>query len=219
MDIEVWSDVVCPWCYIGTTRLHRALERFPGHDDVTVRYRSFELDPSRGASTDQTLVEMLSAKYGVSTDQAQAMNQRVSDIAAGEGLAYRLDIARPGNSFDAHRVSHLADSLGLGAAMTDRLHAAYFTEGAAISDPDTLVRLARDVGVDGDRAQATLASDEFGDAVREDERLAAELGVRGVPFFVFDRRFGVSGAQEVSVLLSALEQAAEPRSAQRATGT
>lgn len=209
MDIEVWSDVVCPWCYIGTTRLHRALERFPGRDGVTVTYRSFELDPGRPATTDESLETMLSTKYGVSADQARAMNQRVTDVAAGEGLEYRLDIARPGNSFDAHRLSHLADSLGMGAAMTDRLHAAYFTEGAAISDPDTLVRLADEVGVDPDRARATLAGDEFGDAVRADERLAAELGIRGVPFFVFDRRFGVSGAQEVSVLLSALEQASE----------
>ncbi len=131
MQVEIWSDVVCPWCYIGKRRFEAALAAFDERDEVTVRYRSFELAPERGADLDQPLDQMLAAKMGVSLAQARAMNDRVSAIAAEEGLAYHLGLARPGNTFDAHRVAHLAAEAGVQDAVVERLHAAYFTEGAA----------------------------------------------------------------------------------------
>jgi predicted DsbA family dithiol-disulfide isomerase len=207
MLVEVWSDIVCPWCYIGKRRLEQALEMFPEREAVTVRYRSFELDPNRARSTDETLDRMLASKYGVPLEQARAMNTRVTAIAATEGIAFRLEVARPGNTFDAHRLTHLARGSGLEAAAVERFQAAYFTEGAAIGDREVLVALSAEVGMDPDAARATLAGDQFADSVREDEGLAAHLGIRGVPFFVLDRRLGVSGAQDAGVLLGALEQA------------
>lgn len=209
MLVEIWSDIVCPWCYIGKRRLERALETWPGRDAVEVRFRSFELDPGRPQATDETLDAMLAGKYGVGLDQARAMNERVSRLAAEEGIAFRLDLARPGNTFDAHRLSHLAREEGLEAEAMERLQAGYFCEGAAIGDPDVLVGLVGDAGVDPATARQTLASDRFAAEVREEETLAARLGIRGVPCFVIDRRLGVSGAQEPAVLVEALERAAE----------
>lgn len=207
MLLEIWSDIVCPWCYIGKRRLERALEDLPEREAVEVRFRSFELDPGRPASTHETLEQMLSAKYGVSTEQARAMNDRVTRLAADEGIEFRLDIARPGNTFDAHRLAHLADAHGHGPALMERLQAAYFCEGAPIGDHDTLRRLAGEAGLDEGMADALLGSDGHADDVRGDEALAAQLGIRGVPFFVFDRRLGVSGAQEPAVLVEAYRQA------------
>lgn len=209
MLVEVWSDIVCPWCYIGKRRLERALEAWPGRDTVEVRFRSFELDPGRPQATDETLDEMLASKYGVGRDQARAMNDRVARLAAEEGIPFRLDLARPGNTFDAHRLSHLAREGGLEAEAMERLQAGYFCEGAAIGDRDVLVGLVGDAGVHPAAAQRVLASDRFAAEVREEEALAARLGIRGVPFFVMDRRLGVSGAQEPAVLVEALERAAQ----------
>ena len=207
MLVEVWSDIVCPWCYIGKRRLERALESFPERDTVEVRFRSFELDPGRAQRTDETLDRMLATKYGVSLEQARGMNERVTRAAAEEGIGFRLDVARPGNTFDAHRLSHLAREQGLEAELMERLQAGYFCEGAAIGDPEVLAGLAVDAGLEPDTVRALLASDTHASAVREDEALAAQLGIRGVPFFVIDRRLGVSGAQEASVLVGALEHA------------
>jgi predicted DsbA family dithiol-disulfide isomerase len=208
MLIEIWSDIVCPWCYIGKRRLERALGSFAGPDTVEVRFRSFELDPGRPQRTDQTLEQMLAATYGVSLGQARAMNDRVTRLAADEGISFRLDIARPGNTFDAHRLSHLARAQGIEGEVMERLQAGYFCEGAAIGDAEVLSELAVEAGLDEQAVRSTLASDAYADGVREDEAIAAQLGIRGVPFFVLDRRLGVSGAQDAPVLLGALEQAA-----------
>jgi predicted DsbA family dithiol-disulfide isomerase len=208
MLVEVWSDIVCPWCYIGKRRLERALASFAGRDSVEVRFRSFELDPGRAQRTDETLEQMLAGKYGVGLDQARGMNDRVTRLAADEGIAFRLDLARPGNTFDAHRLSHLAREQGLEAAVMERFQAGYFCEGAAIGDAEVLAGLAVDAGLDEDAVRSTLASEAYAEAVRDEEAVAAHLGIRGVPFFVLDRRFGVSGAQDPPVLLGALEQAA-----------
>jgi len=208
MLVEVWSDIVCPWCYIGKRRLERAIESFQARDGVEVRFRSFELDPGRERRTDEPLDRMLAGKYGVSLEQARGMNDRVTRLAAEEGIPFRLDIARPGNTFDAHRLSHLARGEGLGSELMERLQAGYFCEGAAIGDPEALAGLAIDAGLDEDAVRSTLAADTYSADVREDEALAARLGIRGVPFFVIDQRLGVSGAQEASVLVGALEQAA-----------
>jgi predicted DsbA family dithiol-disulfide isomerase len=204
MKVEIWSDVVCPWCYIGKRRFETALGRFDHRAEVEVEYRSFELNPDAQSQEQGNLEEALARKYGVSREQARAMNARVEDAAAGEGLQYRLDIAKRGNTFDAHRLIHLAATQGLQAAMKERLMAAYFMDGLPIGDRDTLVELAGEVGVDPERARAILDSEEFAEDVRTDEREASELGITGVPFFVIDRRYGVSGAQPPELMLNAL---------------
>jgi predicted DsbA family dithiol-disulfide isomerase len=207
LSVDIWSDVVCPWCYIGKRRFEAALERFPQRDEVEVTYHSYELDPSAPARHDLPGPERLAEKYGVTLEEAQAMNDRVSETAEQDGLHYRLDIARGGNTFDAHRLLHLALAHGVQPAVKERLMQAYFTEGEPVSDPETLARLVAEVGVDPEAAHAVAFSDRHGDAVREDELLAAQLGIQGVPFFVLDRRYGVSGAQPAEVLLEALERA------------
>jgi predicted DsbA family dithiol-disulfide isomerase len=169
-----------------------------------VEFRSFELNPNADPQDHSNLEEALARKYRVTLEQARAMNQRVVDVAAGEGLKYRLDIAKRGNTFDAHRLIHLAQAQGLQAAMKERLMAGYFLEGSAIGDRDTLIQLATEVGIDPQRARVALDSDEFTDEVRADEREASELGINGVPFFVINRRYGVSGAQPPELLLKAL---------------
>jgi predicted DsbA family dithiol-disulfide isomerase len=207
MKVEIWSDVVCPWCYIGKRRFESALERFEHRDAVEVEFRSFELNPNAPAGDGRSLDEVLARKYGLGLEQARMLNERVVNAAAGEGLQYRLDIAKHGNTLDAHRLIHLASTEGRQAAMKERLMAAYFTEGKAISDRDSLVDLAIDIGIDGERARAVLDSDEFTNEVRSEESEASELGIGGVPFFVMNRRYGVEGAQSPDVLLGALEMA------------
>jgi predicted DsbA family dithiol-disulfide isomerase len=205
LTVEIWSDVVCPWCYIGKRRFEAALAEFP-HPVETV-WRSFELDPGAPAVREHTATEHLAAKYGMSVEQAQASHARMTELAAAEGLEYDFDKTRGGNSFDAHRLIHLAAAHGKQDEAKERLMRAYFTEGVAIGDREALVALAADIGLDGDEARAALDGDAYADAVREDERLAQRIGIQGVPFFVLDRRLGVSGAQPAEVLVQALEQA------------
>ena len=212
MKVEIWSDVVCPWCYIGKRRFEDAVGRFPHAADIEVVWRSFELDPSAPSDGDLGLVERLATKYGVSREEAKAMNERVSRLADDEGLAFRLDIARPGNTFDAHRLLHLAAERGVQDAVKEQLLAAYQTQGERISDLDVLARVAVAAGLDAAEVALVLAGDAYAEAVRNDEREAQQLGVRGVPFFVIDRRYGVSGAQPSDVLLAALQQAWDERS-------
>jgi predicted DsbA family dithiol-disulfide isomerase len=207
VQVEIWSDVVCPWCYIGKRRFEEALRRFDGRDDVEVVWRSFELDPGAPA-VGIDVTEHLAAKYGVSGDEALAMQERVTTAAAGEGLEYHLDRAQRGNSFDAHRLLHLAREHGLQSELKERLLRAYFTEGRAIGDPTALRGLAIEVGLPAAEVDGVLGSDRFADAVREDEDTAQELGCRGVPFFVVDRRFAAAGAQDPAILLEVLEKAA-----------
>jgi predicted DsbA family dithiol-disulfide isomerase len=207
MRVEIWSDVICPWCYIGKRRFEQALALFEGRDDVEVEWRSFELDPSSPA-TPQPLTDRLAQKFNVSPDEAVAMNERMTETASGVGLQFRLDIARSGNTFDAHRLIHLAAAHGLQGQMKEALMEGYFSEGRAISDRDTLVELAARAGLDADEARAMLESDRFAAEVREDEQLAAGFGIGGVPFFVVDRHYGISGAQSAEVMLETLQQAA-----------
>jgi predicted DsbA family dithiol-disulfide isomerase len=189
LSIEVWSDVVCPWCYVGKRRIEKALAQFDHRDEVEVRWRSFELDP--------TALPERPPRESKSNDQMTA-------LAASEGLEYHLDRTRGGNSFAAHRLIQRGLEDDLQDAMKERLMRAYFTEGEPIGDRDTLVRLAADVGVDGD---AALTDEQYADAVRGDEELAARIGIRGVPYFVLGRRYGVSGAQPPELLLQALDKA------------
>jgi predicted DsbA family dithiol-disulfide isomerase len=209
MLVEIWSDVICPWCYVGKRRFEHALALYEGRDDVDVVWRSFELDPNAPREP-IPLAERLASKFNVDHAEAVAMNERMTETASGVGLQFRLDKALSGNTFDAHRVIHLAASKGLQAEMDERVKESYFAEGLPVSDREALVELAASVGLDADETRAMLESDRFTEEVREDERTAAGFGISGVPFFVFDRRLGVSGAQPVEVLVGALQEAAIP---------
>jgi predicted DsbA family dithiol-disulfide isomerase len=207
MKIEIWSDVVCPWCYIGKRRFETALAHFAQRDQVQVVWRSFELDPRAPRRSPGTVNDMLARKLGGSVAQAAAMHAHVTALAAREGLDYQFDRAQHGNTFDAHRLIHLAAAHGLQAQAKERLLRAYFTDGLAIGDLDTLVAIGAELGLPADDVRAMLEGDAYADAVRADERRAAALGISGVPFYVIDEWYGVSGAQDPSVFLGALEQA------------
>ncbi len=207
--VEIWSDVVCPWCYLGKRRFESALARFEHRDDVEVVWRSFELDPNAERNPSATAAERLTAKYGMSPEDAAASHARLTALAAEEGLEYHLDRTRGGNTFDAHRLIQLGKEHGIQDAVKERLMRAYFTETVQIDGLETLVRLAAEAGLDADEARAVLSSDEFADAVRDDEELARRIGINGVPFFVLGRRYGVSGAQTADVLLEALDKSWE----------
>ena len=210
LRVEIWSDVVCPWCYVGKRRFEKALEAFEHRDDVEVRWRSFQLDPHAPPERAGSSAEHLAAKYGMTVEQAEQTNAQMTELAAGEGLEYHLDRTRGGNSFHAHRLIQLAADHGLQDAMKERLMRAYFTEGEAVGDRETLIRLADEVGLD---ARETLNGDAYADAVNADVELAHRIGIRGVPYFVLDRRYGVSGAQPAELLLQALDKAWEARTA------
>ncbi|MGZ4615710.1 MAG: DsbA family oxidoreductase [Actinomycetes bacterium] len=207
MKVEIWSDVVCPWCYIGKRRFEAALARFPHAEQIQVEWKSFELDPSAPRRLDGDLADHLAAKYGVSRAEADGMHARMAGVAAEEGLEFRFDIARSGNTFDAHRLLHLAADRGLQGALKERLVQAYLTDGEAIGDPATLSRLAVEVGLPAADVDAVLDGDQYAEQVRADEREARALGITGVPFFVVDRTYGVSGAQPADVLLEVLQKA------------
>ena len=211
MKVEIWSDVVCPWCYIGKRRFETALARFEHRDRVEVEWRSFELDPTseseHSPSQGPDHADRLAAKYGMSRAEAEQAMARTAAAAAAEGLEFRMDRALHSNTFDAHRVIHLAAQHGRQGEVKERLMRAYFTEGEPVGDRDALVRLAVGAGLDRADVEKVLDSDEHADAVRSDEAEARALGINGVPFFVLDRKYGVSGAQPPEQLLAALEQA------------
>jgi len=209
LRIDIWSDVACPWCYVGKRRLEGALARFEHADDVEVRWHAFELDPSTPKEVDMSVpyAERLARKYRTSPAAAQQMIDRMAGQAAEDGIEMRFDIARPGNTFDAHRIIHLAGERGLQDAMKERLLKAYMTEGELVSDHETLARLAGEVGLDAEEARSVLASDQYAQEVRDDEAKAAALGITGVPCFVLAEQFGVTGAQPVETLLRVLERA------------
>ena len=207
LTVEIWSDVVCPWCYIGKRRFEAALERFEHREEVTVMWRSFELDPDASRDVHGTAAERLAGKFGMSQERALQLHAEMEERAAGEGLEYHMDQTKGGNSFDAHRMIHLAATYGHQADAKERLLRAYFTEGESLGVWDTLVRLMEEVGVDPVEARESLRLDKFAEDVREDEALAAQLGIQGVPYFVIDRRYGVSGAQPPEILLGALQRA------------
>ncbi len=215
MTVEIWSDVVCPWCYIGKRRFEAALARFEHREEVELVWRSFELDATAPPSTAEQgpYAERLATKYRCSEADAQAMIDTMTAAATAEGLDFRFDLARPGNTFDAHRLLHLAAAHGRQDALKERLDLATFSEGAAVSDHAELARLAAAVGLDEAEVRAVLGSDRYADAVRADEADARRLGISGVPFFVIDRRYGVSGAQPADLLLAALQQAWDERPA------
>lgn len=207
MRVEIWSDVVCPWCYIGKRRFESALARFAHRDDVEVRWRSFELDPTSPGDDGEPVLEHLAAKYGVSVEQAKAMQDRMTEHAAGEGLTLDFSATRRANTVDAHRLLHLAAEHGVQDAVKERFLRAYFTDGAAIGDHATLATLAVDAGLDEADVEEVLASDRYLEAVRDDQLRARRYGISGVPFFVVDEKYGVSGAQPSDVFTELLKKA------------
>ena len=211
MQVDIWSDVVCPWCYIGKRRFEKALDRFSHKEDVTVSWRSFELDPTAPPVRDGDPAERLAAKYGMTVDHARGAARRITETAAAEGLRYRLDAARSGNTFDAHRILHLARGSGLQDALEEALMGAYLCDGQAIGTRQVLVGVATAVGLDEHAVAATLDTDAHAAEVRADEAEAAARGITGVPFFLVDGRFGVPGAQDPDTLLAILNRAWERR--------
>jgi predicted DsbA family dithiol-disulfide isomerase len=207
MQVEVWSDVVCPWCYIGKRKLETALSRFPHADQVEVVWRSFQLDPSIPEGHTEATLPALAAKYGRSVAEMTQMQQRVEAVAAGEGLEYHLADGVSGNTLLAHQLLHLAADRGLGGVMSERLMRAYFTEQRSVFDVESLVPLAVEVGLDAEEVRAALTDRRYLGAVHEDIDTARALGATGVPFFVVDRTYGAAGAQPAEVLLELLERA------------
>jgi predicted DsbA family dithiol-disulfide isomerase len=207
MKVEIWSDVVCPWCYIGKRRFESALEQFEHKDQVEVIWRSYQLDPNAPQHGEEKTIDMLAQKYGVSVAQAAKMQERVSNIAAQEGLEYHLDQTRHENTFDAHRLLHLAAAHGVQNEAKERLLRAHFIEGKAVGDNETLVQLATEVGLDEEEARAVVEGDAYAEAVRADIRRARMFGIQGVPFFAVDEQYGVSGAQPTELFRDVLEQA------------
>lgn len=207
MHVEIWSDIACPWCYVGKRRFEVALASYEHRDEVSVTWRSFELDPHAPAERPHDSATHLAQKYGMSREQALAMNARMTETAAREGLEFRLDVARGGNTFDAHRLVHLAAAHGAQDTMEERLMRAYLNEGELISDAATLERLALDVGLPPDEVRDVLATNRYAAEVRDDERVAAQLGISAVPFFVVDRAVGASGAHPPEQLAELLRRA------------
>lgn len=207
LGIDVWLDVMCPFCYIGDTELVRALEQFPHRDAVTIRYHSYQLMPELPHDHPVDLNELLASRRGVSPAQAAAMNNGIAERGKSLGLEYRFDLVHTINTRTAHRLIQHAGDAGRQHELVQRLFRAYFTDGLNIADPDTLAGLAVEVGLDREAALAALEDAELDRRIDEDIAQAAQLGIRGVPFFVLDGRYGVSGAQQVDAFQQALDQA------------
>jgi predicted DsbA family dithiol-disulfide isomerase len=207
--VEIWSDVVCPWCYIGKRRFEKAVMSFD--HPVEVVWRSYELDRGAPPLRDGSSVERIARKYGMTVEEAAAQYRRITDLAAAEGLDYHLERARSGRSFDAHRLLHLARERGIQDAVKERLLAGYLQEGVAIGLASELAPLAVSAGLDADAVDAVLAGDTYGEEVRADEARAEEIGISGVPFFVIDGRFAIPGAQDPDTILAVLERAWQRR--------
>ncbi len=207
MKIEVWSDFVCPFCYVGKRHLEQALEQFPNRDQVEVEFKSFELDPNAKPYSGQSIHELLASKYGTSVEQAKQMNENVGQQAADVGLNYNFDKMKHTTTFDAHRLAKYAATVGKEKEMTEILLHSYFEEGKLISDYDVLADLAESAGMDRQEALDVLKDEKkFANDVRIDESIAQQIGVTGVPFFVINQKYSISGAQPTSTFLGALQQ-------------
>jgi predicted DsbA family dithiol-disulfide isomerase len=208
LQIDVWSDIACPWCYVGKRRLERALREFPHAEEVKVVWHAFELDPAAPPERDPAVshAERIAQKYGISIERARQNSERLREAARGEGLSFDFERIRSGNTFDAHRLVQLGRERSRQSAVEERFFRAYLEEGALMSDHATLLRLAVDAGLDEREVADVLSSDQFAAEVRADEAQARELGIDGVPCFVLDERYAVSGAQPPQLLLSALHR-------------
>lgn len=209
MKVEIWSDIMCPFCYIGKRKFEKALSAFNDADDVEIEWHSFQLDPGIQSGHNKNLYQYLSERKGFSYEQSVQLHQQVTDTAKAVGLEYNFDKAVVANSFDAHRLIQFAKTQGLGDAIEERLFKAYFTEGKDFSDHTTLIALAKEIGLDEAEVADVLKNNTYKENVAHDIDEAAQIGIRGVPFFVFNRKFAVSGAQAPDVFSSALQQSFE----------
>ncbi|MEW9675204.1 DsbA family oxidoreductase [Lentibacillus sp. L22] len=214
MKIEIWSDFVCPFCYMGKRRLENALAQFPHQDKVTLEYKSYELSPNAERNPGKTIHEQMAEKFGSTIDQAKSMNDKMAEQAAELGLTYNFDSMKPTNTLDAHRVAKYAAKQGKGKEMTERLLKAYFTDGKHIGDKETLKELAEEVGLEASAVNTLLQTDDYLAKVQADEEEAKEIGVQGVPFFVFNEKYAVSGAQPAEVFSEVLDTVWEEESKQ-----
>lgn len=212
MNVEIWSDIACPWCYVGKRRFEAALAEFEHREEVEVTWRSFELDPSAPREREGDGAGHLAEKYGTSREQALVMQDSMTQAAAGDGLDFRFDLIRTGNTFDGHRLLQLAAAHGFQDTLKERLMRAYLTEGEVIGDPSVLERLGVEAGLPPDEVRTLLEGDRYAAEVRDEERIAASLGIRAVPFFVVDRALGASGAQPPDALRQLLREGWEARS-------
>ena len=209
MKVEIWSDIVCPFCYIGKRKFEKALEGFEAKDTVEIEWRSFQLDPEMKYVPEQSVHEYLGRRKGATTAEGKQMNDAMAAMAKEVGLEYNFDKAIINNTFDAHRLLHLAKKHGLQNETKERLFAAYYTEGENIGDINTLVRLGEEVGLDADEIRNTLQSGAFKQDVEQDQYGARQVGARGVPFFVFNNKYAVSGAQPTEVFTQVLDKLLE----------
>jgi predicted DsbA family dithiol-disulfide isomerase len=207
MEVEIWADIVCPWCYLGKRHFEQAMDSFDHADKVQVVYRSFELDPAAPQGVTTPTTDLLAEKYGMTPDRARQAQRQMEERATADGLTFRMDGLRSGNTKDAHRLLHLAKTSDQQGELMERLQRAYFTEQDSIFDHDALTRLAVEAGLDPDEVADVLASDRYSDHVETDEAMARSLGATGVPLFVIDRRYGISGAQPAETITGVLQRA------------
>ncbi|HEY4326657.1 MAG TPA: DsbA family oxidoreductase [Mucilaginibacter sp.] len=207
MKVEIWSDVMCPFCYIGKRRFEDALAQFEHKDDVEIEWKSFQLNPDMNTNPDISINQYLADVKGWTLDYASQMNAHVTQMAAEAGLTYNFDKAVVANSFNAHRYSHLAKKHGLGIEAEEQLFKAYFTEGKNIDYKETLIELGQELGLDPTEIKNALESDAYANEVKQDIAEAQHLGIRGVPFFVLNNKYAISGAQAVPVFEETLEKA------------
>lgn len=206
MKVEIWSDVMCPFCYIGKRKFENALKQFSNSGNVEIEWKSFQLSPHMKTAPDKSVHQFLSEHKGISLAQATSLNDRVTEMARQVGLDYRFDKAVPANSFKAHRFTHFAKKKDVQGKAEEALFNAYFTEGKNIDDTITLMKLGEEIGLDPLETKQVLESDEYSNEVRHDIHEAREIGVNGVPFFVFNRRYAVSGAQDPEAFLQVLKK-------------
>jgi predicted DsbA family dithiol-disulfide isomerase len=207
VKVEIWSDIVCPWCFVGKRQFERALAEFEHGEEIEVVWRAYELDPRAPRVREGTYAERIARKYGIDVGQARAAMARLINAGAAAGIEFKFETMRPGNTFDAHRLVHLGKARGIQGAVKERLLRATFFEGEAIGTRDALERLAVEAGLDAQDVRNVLDSDAYAEEVRVDERVAHSLGVTGVPFFLIDDAYGVPGAQEPMVYLNLLRRA------------
>ena len=200
MEIQIWSDIMCPFCYIGKRRLEGALKQLNLTGEVKITWKSFLLNPDMKTDPTRNSLEYLAETKGWTMEQTQEMVRHVVDMAVEEGLEYRMDDTKVANAMDAHRLIQLAKTVGKGDEVEERLFHAYFMEGKNIADMDVLVDLGEDVGIEAARIRESLEKGEFTDSIRQDIRESQQIGVRGVPFFVFNNQYAISGAQPVELL-------------------
>ncbi|WP_017547795.1 DsbA family oxidoreductase [Salinicoccus carnicancri] len=209
MKVEIWSDIGCPFCYIGKRNFEAGVEEFAGKDDLEVVYRSFQLDPTAEKEPDETMAELLAKKYNKSVKEAEIMNSQVADTAKAAGLEFNMEKVVPSNSRDAHRLVKFAREEGLDAEAMDRLYKAYFTDGVNVADTEELVEIGTGLGLEEEKIREMLDSDLYKEQVIEDQNVANKLGAQGVPLFVINRKYGISGAQPPQAFKEALTKAYE----------